>query len=216
MNKKPRSKPAPRDRDDRSRSVKPVGMRIIGGKFRGRKLTYHGDLAVRPMKDRIREALFNLVGVEIKGHHALDLFGGTGALGLEALSRGALRATFVERHYPTAGIIRENMASLGVADQCQVISSDTFIWWKIDGFHPPVEEGKPPLPWAIFCSPPYEFYISREAEMLELLSGIFEQAPAQSVLVVESDQRFPPEKLPPFGEWDVRNYPPAQVAIVRK
>ena len=77
-------------------------MRIIGGKFRGRKLEYSGDLRTRPMKDRVREALFNLLGNAVEGKIAIDLFAGTGALGLEALSRGASRAVFIERHRPTA------------------------------------------------------------------------------------------------------------------
>jgi 16S rRNA (guanine966-N2)-methyltransferase len=216
LKKKTKPRTTARDRDERSRSAKLVGMRIIGGKFRHRKLSYHGDIAVRPMKDRIREALFNLVGVEIKGYHVLDLFAGTGALGLEALSRGAARVTFIERHFPTAAVIRDNMAALDVTELCQVVTSDTFVWWKLDGFHPQTEAGQAPRPWVVFCSPPYEFFVSREAEVLELLNQVFAQSPHGSVLVVESDLRFPPEKLPALGEWDVRKYPPAQVAIVRK
>lgn len=217
MKKKPKTQSAPRSaKDNAERRSKPLGLRIIGGKLRHRKLTYHGDAVVRPMKDRIREALFNLVGVEIKGYHVLDLFAGTGALGFEALSRGADRVTFIERHFPTADVIRENMAQLEVAEQCQVVTSDTFIWWKLDGFHPVAEEGMPPRAWVIFCCPPYEFYVSREAEMHELLEAIFAQAPAGSVLVVESDLRYPVENLPALGEWDIRPYPPARVAIVRK
>ena len=64
-------------------------LRIIGGNFRGRKLRYHGDPVVRPMKHRVREAIFNLISTESDGAHAIDLFAGTGALGLEAISRGA-------------------------------------------------------------------------------------------------------------------------------
>ena len=64
------------------------------------------------MKDRLREAIFNLVGPLPPGMQAWDLFAGTGALGLEAISRGAERATFLEQHYPTAGIIRQNITAL--------------------------------------------------------------------------------------------------------
>ena len=69
-------------------ATRPVGVRIIGGKFRGRKLEYSGDPRTRPMKDRVREALFNLLGHGVEGKVAIDLFAGTGALALEALSRG--------------------------------------------------------------------------------------------------------------------------------
>src|SRR5437868_14777408 len=82
-----------------------VGLRIIGGSRRGRKLQYSGDVRTRPMKDRVREAVFNLLGPQIAGSHAIDLFAGTGALGLEAISRGASKATFIERHLPTAKLI---------------------------------------------------------------------------------------------------------------
>src|SRR5271154_4383856 len=90
-----------------------AGLRIIGGRFRGRKLEYSGDPRTRPMKDRVREALFNLLSTAVKGKVAIDLFAGTGALGLEALSRGAARAVFIERHRPTAQTIGRNAAALG-------------------------------------------------------------------------------------------------------
>ena len=80
----------------------PVGVRIIAGCFRGRKLHYSGDPRTRPMKDRVRQALFNRLGPDVEGTLAVDLFAGTGALGLEALSRGATRAILIEQHRPTA------------------------------------------------------------------------------------------------------------------
>src|SRR5215470_6647638 len=83
-------------------------LRIIGGKFRGRRLRYHGDPVVRPMKHRTREAIFNLVTTDAVGRHVIDLFAGTGAVGLEALSRGATSATFIEKHVPTARVVEEN------------------------------------------------------------------------------------------------------------
>lgn len=189
--------------------VDPVGLRIIGGKFRGRKLQYSGDLGVRPMKDRVREALFNLVGVEVKGTHAIDLFGGTGALGLEALSRGALRATFVERHFPTAAVLRSNIQTLGIDQATEVHTSDTFIWWR-------TEPALGADPWTIFCSPPYEYFVERTEDLLGLIGGMLRAAPAGSVAAVESDLRFDAGQLPDGYEWDVRTYPPAQVAIGRK
>ena len=106
----------------------PTTLRIIGGKLRGSKLTYHGDLVTRPMKDRVREAVFNLVGPSIAGKHAIDLFAGTGALGLEALSRGASRATFIERHLPTAKVLEGNIRALGLSEVSTLARSDTFFW----------------------------------------------------------------------------------------
>src|ERR1041384_3149877 len=86
-------------------------LRIIGGDMRGRKIGYHGDPRTRPMKDRVREAVFNLV--ESDGVYAIDLFAGTGALGLEAISRGASGALFIERHFPTARLVEQNAQQLG-------------------------------------------------------------------------------------------------------
>src|SRR5687767_11185885 len=87
-------------------------LRIIGGRFRGRLLAYSGDERTRPMKDRVREAVFNLVGPDVKEKLAIDLFAGTGALGLEALSRGAAEAVLLERHFPTAAVIGQNAVTL--------------------------------------------------------------------------------------------------------
>src|SRR5687768_13415002 len=96
--RKQRPEPAARD-DDASRAGK---LRIVGGKFRHRLIEYSGDERTRPMKDRVREAVFNLIGPRVVGKRAIDLFAGTGAIGLEALSRGASHAVLLERHFPTA------------------------------------------------------------------------------------------------------------------
>ncbi len=100
--------------------VGPVtGLRIIGGEFRHRHLHYSGDLRTRPMKDRLREAIFNLIGPEIRGKHAIDLFAGTGALGLEAISRGAARATLIEQHHPTAESDSREHRGIGARRTCR-------------------------------------------------------------------------------------------------
>lgn len=201
--KTPRTGPAP------SASGRPVaGLRIIGGQLRGRKLHYDGDLRTRPMKDRLREAVFNLIGPAIRGKHALDLFAGTGALALEAISRGAERATLIEQHHPTANVIRQNAAALGVEQQAEVVAGNVFVWFR-RGLAP--ADG----PWVVFCSPPYDFYVDRTDEMLELIAGLIRSAPTESVFVVEADQRFDFQTLPDPQAWDVRCYPPAVVGIYR-
>jgi len=187
----------------------PVGVRIIGGTFRGRKLEYSGDLRTRPMKDRVRESLFNLLGTSVEGKTAIDLFAGTGALGLEALSRKASRAVLIERHRPTAEMIRRNAAMLGVEAVVDVTSTDTFLWVK----------RMPDLgtaPWLVFCSPPYELYVSRKNDVLAMLSQLIEQSPPGSLLAVEADNRFDFHELPDAGRWDTRSYPPAILAIWEK
>jgi 16S rRNA (guanine966-N2)-methyltransferase len=187
----------------------PVELRIVGGRFRGRKLLYGGDPRVRPMKDRLREAIFNLVGTAIEGKHAVDLFAGTGALGLEALSRGAAEATLIEQHFPTAEIIRQNVATLGVEQTARVVTSSVFFWQEHRG-----ELGS--APWAVFCSPPYDFYVERTEQMLGLLGGLVRSAPPRSLFVVESDARFDLGRLPRREAWDIRSYPPAVVGVLVK
>ncbi len=207
-------------------SNQPLELRIIGGHFRGRKLSYHGDPVTRPMKHRVREAIFNLVGIEAKGRHAIDLFAGTGALGLEALSRGSVSATFIERHIPTSRVVAENIAALEVKDRTQLLTTSAFLWGKRDLPKVKAEETLfPPsaTPWLVFCSPPYAFFVDRLDDMLGLINAVIEQAPDESIIVVEADQRFDFEKLPgnvayekKSEGWDVRTYAPAVVGVWRK
>lgn len=88
-------------------------LRIIGGQWRGRKLQFPLAEGLRPTGDRIRETLFNWLAPEIEGAHCLDLFAGSGALGLEALSRGAASCTFVENSRSAAEAIRQHLEKLG-------------------------------------------------------------------------------------------------------
>ena len=96
-------------------------MRIIAGQFKGRRLeALRGD-GVRPTSDKLRETLFNIVAPRIDGARVLDVFAGTGALGLESLSRGAIHVVFIERDRRAAALIAANVARCGVADRCAII-----------------------------------------------------------------------------------------------
>lgn len=159
------------------------------------------------MKDRLRENVFNLIGPQVAGSHAVDLFAGTGALALEALSRGAVSATLIEQHHGTAEVIRQNITTLGVELEAELIVADVFRWWPEQAL--PTDRH-----WTVFCSPPYEFFIQREGELLQLVASAVAAAPAGSLVVVESDLRFDAAQLP-GGPWDVRDYPPARVALLR-
>lgn len=159
------------------------------------------------MKDRVRQAVFNLVGDGVKGKYAIDLFAGTGALGLEAISRGAIGALFIERHFPTAKLVEQNAQHLNIADRCRVLPGSSLVWARRPDA--PIAE-----PWLVFCCPPYDFYVSRPAEMLDLIERILAAAPGGSIVVVESDERFDVTTLPRAGEWDTRAYPPAVISIL--
>lgn len=96
-------------------------MRVIAGRLGGRRLTAPRGLSTRPTSDRVREALFSALG-DVTGAAVLDLYAGTGALGIEALSRGARHATFVESARPALAALRENLRSLDLGDAAHVVS----------------------------------------------------------------------------------------------
>lgn len=95
-------------------------MRIVAGKFRSRQLKSVGTLVLRPTSDRLRETLFNVLAADVEGSVFIDCFAGTGAVGIEALSRGARRVIFVEKHPPTAALIFANLKSLGVDPETSI------------------------------------------------------------------------------------------------
>lgn len=97
-------------------------MRVTGGSLRSRHVHAPRGRAVRPTPGRVREALFSILGERIVDARVLDLFAGTGALGFEALSRGAAAASFVEAHRPTAEAIRKAAEGFGVAERVEVVS----------------------------------------------------------------------------------------------
>jgi 16S rRNA (guanine966-N2)-methyltransferase len=99
-------------------------MRVIAGTFRSRQLKSLKGNALRPTSDRLRETLFNVIADRVSGSRFLDLFAGTGAVGIEALSRGAREAVFVENHVPAATLIRKNLASLGITLGARVLAAD--------------------------------------------------------------------------------------------
>jgi len=185
-----------------------IGLRIIGGRFHGTRLQYIGDNRVRPMKDRVREAVFNLIGPTVKGKHVIDLFSGTGALCIEAISRGAVSGTVIELHLPTAALLRKNLESLNLLEIVELRKTDAFFWAKNTSEHPQS------TPWIVFCSPPYEFYVERQQGMIELLENLCRSAPTGSVFVIESDHRFDLALLPfPAKSVRTRSYPPAVVTV---
>lgn len=184
-------------------------MRIIGGQMKNKRIEYSGDVRTRPMKERVREAVFNLIGPSIKGKLAVDLFAGTGALGLEAISRGGIGAHLIERHVPTSKLIRENAEALEVVDQVTIYAHNSFMWVKKE------LDKLPRTPWVVFICPPYEFFVSRAEEMETQIKTLIDTAPEESVLIVEFDDQFDAATLPDAENWDVRIYSPAHVGIYR-
>jgi len=106
---------------------RPNTLRIIGGEWRGRRIRFPGLAGLRPTPDRVRETLFNWLAPDVAGSRCLDLFAGSGALGLEALSRGAAGVTFVEREREAADRLRETVNQLA-SGRAQVVQADALVW----------------------------------------------------------------------------------------
>ncbi|MFO7904133.1 MAG: RsmD family RNA methyltransferase [Pirellulaceae bacterium] len=195
-------------------AARPAGtLRVIGGRFRGKRIQYLGDPRTRPMKQRVREAAFNLLGEQVVGAHVLDLFAGTGALTWEAFSRGAVSATLLERHFPSVKILHANAAALGVTERITVEATDSFFWSRNLAPRPctlPTDRR-----WLVFCSPPYDFYVTKLDAMLKLIQQLIHAAPPHSLILVESDRRLQPECLPSDANWDVREYKPAVLSLAK-
>jgi 16S rRNA (guanine966-N2)-methyltransferase len=100
-------------------------MRVIAGEFRSRKLKTLPGLDTRPTPDRLRESLFSIIAARLEGAVFIDGYAGTGAVGIEALSRGARRVVFIERSRAALGVIRDNLAALGIAGSAEVAAGKT-------------------------------------------------------------------------------------------
>lgn len=121
-------------------------LRIVGGRHRGRKLVFPSGIDIRPTPDRVRETLFNWLQPRIDGARVLDLFAGSGALGLEALSRGASHATFVERDR-RAGAAIESLAREWQESAARVVNGDALDW---------LARGADAAYDIVFLDPPYD------------------------------------------------------------
>ncbi len=101
-------------------------MRVVAGEARGRKLKAPDTLDTRPIIDRVKTALFDILSTEVEDASFLDLFGGTGSVGIEALSRGAAHATFIEMNYKVLKLLRENLQTTRLAERAETLHGDAF------------------------------------------------------------------------------------------
>lgn len=185
-------------------------MRIIGGKFKGRALAAPGAAGggaahLRPTSDRVRESLFNLLAHgpydgAPDGMRVLDLFAGVGALGLEAMSRGAARAVFVDDHGPSRALIRQNVEALGLMGATKI--------WRRDATRlGPNRDAPYDL---IFLDPPYRKGLAEKA--LESAAEGGWVAPGAFVIIEQAEDEAPIE----FGEaMDRRTYGDTRISILR-
>lgn len=166
-------------------------LRVIAGKWRSRKISFPTIDELRPTSNRVRETLFNWLQGSVKGEDCLDLFAGSGACGIEALSRGARSVVFVEKNRDAAGIIKENLRALG-ADSVNVQCTDVISW---------LESASTPLQQKfglVFIDPPYDANLEKSCCWKLEQSGRLKSA---ALIYLESDKRQLSAERPP--NWDV-------------
>ncbi|MBE5813380.1 MAG: 16S rRNA (guanine(966)-N(2))-methyltransferase RsmD [Clostridiales bacterium] len=167
-------------------------MRIISGQFRGRKLKTLEGMNTRPTADRVKESLFNILNTKVYDANVLDLFAGSGALGLEALSRGAASCVFVDSSKEAIDIVKENVDLCKVQENSKIINKDYLevlknINNKFD---------------IIFVDPPYSKGI--EIVVLENVKDILTE---DGMVIIETDHTdIPPEEINGLIKYDSRKY----------
>lgn len=170
-------------------------MRVIAGEFGGRRLVAPEGVTTRPTTDKVRQAVFNSLmsmGV-LEGAVVADLYAGSGALGIEAISRGAAKCTFVERDRNALHALRENIATLGIDDRCTVYASDVMAWV-------PAMRGVD----IALVDPPYDF--DGWHQLLGLLDS--------GLVVAESDD--PVEPHPGYTQLRARRYGRTWVTLLER
>jgi 16S rRNA (guanine(966)-N(2))-methyltransferase RsmD len=149
-------------------------MRVIAGEFRSRKLKSLPGTEIRPTPDRLRESLFNILAPRIEGAVFVDAYAGTGAVGIEAVSRGAAKAVFLEKRREAAQLIRENIVSLGIEDRCQVVQG------PVELYLPRYASG------IVFVDPPY----TKPREYEAVMAVLGDAAPGLAIVQHDARQRL--------------------------
>lgn len=162
-------------------------MRVITGTARGRRLKELEGMETRPTTDRVKEGIFNIIQFDVEGRRVLDLFAGTGQLGIEALSRGAAQAAFVEQRRDAAALVKENLKITGLTDRARVVNGEAMAFLaacreKYD---------------LIFLDPPYAAGLWESA--LEAISR-FDILANHGIIICETplERELPPMEAPYF------------------
>jgi 16S rRNA (guanine(966)-N(2))-methyltransferase RsmD len=173
-------------------------LRIVAGSLKGRRLTYTPDPHLRPTPDLVREALFSILGNAVPGRPFFDLFAGTGAVGMEALSRGAAPVTLVEKGAQAVGAIIHHLRTFGVADQAVVQRADVYRW--IERWQPPGE------PVNVFLGPPFPDFERCPEALHQALAELQRKTASGSILVLQNEKTLITDGLPDPQHWDHRQY----------
>lgn len=172
-------------------------MRIISGEFRGRKLLPPEGDVTRPVTDRVKQSLFDILAPGIEGAIVYDLFAGTGSMGLESLSRGARRAHFFESDRSALARLRRNIEALGVQDRAVVRAGDLFKSFDAAGS----ERAS-----LVFLDPPYRFLTERPHDLQRLAGQLARHHLTPGAVVVFRHDANDALELPPLARYDSRTY----------
>jgi len=175
-----------------------VQIRIVAGSLRGRKLTCQVHEGLRPTPQMVREAFFSIMGDAIPDRTFIDIFAGTGAFGLEALSRGAGRALFVERDVRLGGEIEQHLRDFQLTGSARVQRGDAYRW--VERWLAPAE------PVNVFVSPPFVDFTRRPEDLAKLLETVQQKVAPDSVLVLQGERGLDGEQLPDADRWEERRY----------
>lgn len=171
-------------------------MRIIAGEFRGRVLLAPEGQATRPITDRVKQSLFDILAPDLPDAVVYDCFAGTGSMGLESLSRGAERAVFFEMDRPAVARLKRNIDALGVAGRSRIESRDIFRHF---------ERAEEPKANLIFLDPPYRFLCDKSADLRRLAEQLARQLLPGGQVIFRHDAADLLE-LPPLVRVDERRY----------
>jgi len=173
-------------------------IRIIAGQLRGRKLDCVVFEDLRPTPQMVREALFSILGNAVPERPFYDVFAGTGANGVEAISRGASEAIFLERDPRLAADIDKHLKKFEISNLATVAKVDVYRW---------AERWIPPtVPSNIFLSPPFADLENRLDEFLALVRLLMAKVPPDSTITIQGETAFPESRLIDPEQWDVRKY----------
>jgi 16S rRNA (guanine(966)-N(2))-methyltransferase RsmD len=175
-------------------------MRIIAGMHRGRRILPPATDSTRPITDRVKQSLFDHLAPRIEGATVLDLFAGTGSMGLESLSRGAARATFFESDRSAVKVLRQNIDALKLTPLSTVISADLFKWFDNSAADPPLQAD------LVFLDPPYRFLIERPEDLRRLALQLAKRHLAPDAIVIFRHDGDDVLEMPALRRYDQRVY----------
>jgi 16S rRNA (guanine966-N2)-methyltransferase len=173
-------------------------VRIVAGSLRGRKISCRVSEDLRPTPQMVREAFFSILGNAIPDRLFVDIFAGTGVVGMEALSRGAKAAYFVERDFTLADAVLAHLKKFDLVKRSKLFRTDSYRW--VSSFKAPAE------PINVFFSPPFVDLTSRPDILLDAAAHLQKIVAPESVLVLQSERGSPLDERAEMSTWERRVY----------